>query len=96
MAPTDGDDYQAQSDADTLAKASEIEADPVRHAKAKGHLDKKSGAMQNASAEAEAVSAKHAEAGTDDDTEQSTAKDSGKINLRKKVKAGLKKAFPRD
>ena len=92
----DADDYQGQSDAECLAKAAEIQADPDRHARAKGHLDKKSGAMQDASAQAEEVSAKHATDGEDADTQKSTAKAPGRKGLKDKVKIGLAKAFPRD
>lgn len=92
----DEDDYKAQSDADALQKAQEIQADPDRHAAAKGHLDKRNDALQNASAQAESVAAKHAEDEQDADTPQSTAKASGKVNLRKKIKVGMTKAFPRD
>lgn len=37
----DGDDYKAQSDADTLNRAQEIQSDPDRHQKATDHLQKR-------------------------------------------------------
>lgn len=41
VSDSDGDDYQAQSDADTLTRAQEIQGDSDRHQKATEHLQKK-------------------------------------------------------
>lgn len=41
VSDNDADDYQAQSDASTLASAQEIQSDPDRHQKATDHLAKK-------------------------------------------------------
>jgi hypothetical protein len=42
------EEYQSQSDADTLTKAQEIQNDPDRHAKASKHLEKNAGTAQDA------------------------------------------------
>lgn len=44
----DADDYQAQSDADTLTRASEIQSDEKRHRAATEHLAKRASATQDA------------------------------------------------
>lgn len=48
VASSDNDDYQAQSDADTLTRASEIQSDEKRHRAATEHLAKRASATQDA------------------------------------------------
>lgn len=49
----DEDDYKAQSDADTLHKAAEIQGDPKRHGKAAKHLQKRAEAAKSANKSAQ-------------------------------------------
>lgn len=94
-AASEEDDYRAKSDASTLADAAEIQGDPVRHAKAKVHLDNKATAATSASANAEQVQAQHDNDADDEDINTAPAtKPKRKPSLREKVKVGLKKAFP--
>jgi hypothetical protein len=47
-ADNDADDYKAQSDADTLQRAAEIQQDDGRHGKASKHLAKRAKAATTA------------------------------------------------